>query len=85
MSSWTLHPKANSTFVIFKMKKSIQFGPNGSVMYIHYKDWQEAAKEKDLLILPVSSGPIAQSKKTGACMGAWFNVTNKGWMIGKGE
>ena len=65
------------------MSKPIQFGPNRSVVYIHYKDWQDAAEKKNFHILPVTSGPIAQSKETGACMGAWFDVTHKGWMIGE--
>lgn len=65
------------------MKQPVKFGPNGSVMYIHYDTWEKAAKEKNLLILPVTSGPIAQSKETGACKGAWFNVTHKGWIIGE--
>lgn len=65
------------------MKQPVKFGPNGSVMYIHYDAWTQAAKDKGFLILPVTSGPIAQSKETGACMGAWFIVTRKGWMIGE--
>ena len=66
-----------------KNSTSVSFGPNGSKQFTSYSEWAKDAKKDGLSILNVSSGPIAQNKD-GTCMGAWFSITKKGWIIGEG-
>jgi hypothetical protein len=63
------------------MKNSINFGPDGSKQVTSLDEWGKIAKEKDLLVLPVSSGLVAQTKNSGICMGAWFYDSKKGWIF----
>lgn len=62
------------------MKTCKAFGPIGTGQYTNYSEWSAAAKARGLVLVPATSGPVAQDGPRGTCRGAWFYNSNKGWL-----